>query len=93
MAEQTTTIHLPDFYYISQKNTYSGSFGRFRYKVFSLKKDDIETVIVAAYYFDNCFEAEDEAGRTTKQEFPYNPDGLKSATDWLVLAFEQNEQS
>lgn len=77
-------IKLPGFDYMSQKNTYSGSVGNFRYKFFPEKKDDIETVFVAAVYRDNCFEVEDAAGRTVKAEFPYEPDGIVSATRWIT---------
>lgn len=81
-------IKLPGFDYMSQKNTYSGSVGNFRYKFFPEKKDDIETVFVAAVYRDNCFEVEDAAGRTIKSEFPYAPDGILSATAWIKEQFE-----
>lgn len=81
-------IKLPGFDYMSQKNTYSGSLGSFRYKFFPEKKDDIETVFVAAVYRDNCFEVEDAAGRTIKSEFPYDPDGILSATAWIKEQFE-----
>lgn len=77
-------IKLPGFDYMSQKNTYSGSVGDFRYKFFPEKKDDIETVFVAAVYRNNCFEVEDAAGRTVKAEFPYEPDGIVSATQWIT---------
>lgn len=77
-------IKLPGFDYMSQKNTYSGSVGDFRYKFFPEKKDDIETVFVAAVYRNNCFEVEDAAGRTVKAEFPYEPDGIVSATQWIM---------
>ncbi len=77
-------IKLPGFDYMSQKNTYSGSVGDFRYKFFPEKKDDIETVFVAAVYRDNCFEVEDAAGRTVKAEFPYEPNGITAATQWIM---------
>ncbi len=78
-----TEIKLPGFDYMCQKNTYSGSVGNFRYKFFPVKKDDIETVFVAAVYRDNCFEVEDAAGRTVKSEFSYEPDGILSAEQWI----------
>ena len=77
-------ITLPRFDYMSQKNTYSGSVGNFRYKFFPVKKDDIDTVFVAAVYQNNCFEVEDAAGRTVKQEFEYSPNGIDEATSWLL---------
>ncbi len=77
-------IKLPGFDYMSQKNTYSGSVGDFRYKFFPIKKDDIETAFVAAVYRDNCFEVEDAAGRTVKAEFSYEPDGIVLATQWIT---------
>ena len=77
-------IKLPGFDYMSQKNTYSGSVGDFRYKLFPMKKDDIDTVFVAAVYRDNCFEVEDAAGLTIKAEFPYEPDGITAAERWIV---------
>ncbi len=77
-------IKLPGFDYMSQKNTYSGSVGDFRYKFFPEKKDDIETVFVAAVYSHNCFEVEDAAGRTVKAEFPYEPDGITAAAQWIA---------
>ena len=51
----TLNISLPRFDYMCQNNTFSGSQGRFRYKFFPEKKDDIDTVLVAACYFDNCY--------------------------------------
>lgn len=78
-----TDIKLPGFDYMSQGNTYSGSVGDFRYKLFSVRKDDIETVFVAAVYRENCFEVEDAAGRTVKSEFSYDPDGIVSAVQWI----------
>lgn len=86
MAE--INIQLPGFDYMSQKNTYSGSIGDFRYKFFPVKKDDIETVFVAAVYRDNCFEVEDDAGRTVKAEFPYEPDGIVQAQEWIVGQYQ-----
>lgn len=79
----TANFSLPRFDYMSQNNTYSGSIGRFRYKFFPEKKDDIETVLVAATYFDNCFEVEAEAGRVTRKEFPYSDAGIDDAEAWL----------
>lgn len=84
-------IKLPGFDYMSQKNTYSGSIGDFRYKFFPKKKDDIETVFVAAVYKDNCFEVEDSAGRTIKSEFSYDPDGIRSAAAWIKEQFENSK--
>ncbi|MBQ9066417.1 MAG: hypothetical protein IJ133_02685 [Clostridia bacterium] len=82
------TVELPRFDYICQKNDYSGSFGRFRYKVYPLKKDDIETVIVAATYLDRCYELEKEAGNVTEKEFAYSNDGIDEAEAWLVAQYE-----
>lgn len=77
-------IKLPKFDYMSQKNTYSGSIGDFRYKFFYENKDEIETVFVAAVYKTNCFEVEDAAGRTIKREFTYDPDGIAAAEAWII---------
>lgn len=82
-------IKLPRFDYISQRNDYSGSCGRFRYKYFPLKKDEIDTVIVAAVYTDRSFETEDEAGRTVKQEFEYSEDGIDAAEKWIAEKYEE----
>lgn len=86
----TPVISLPRFDYMSQKNTYSGSIGRFRYKFFPEKKDDIDTVLVAAYYFDNCYEVELEAGRVTRKEFAYSNEGIDEAQDWLLSQVKGN---
>lgn len=86
----TPVISLPRFDYMSQKNTYSGSIGRFRYKFFPEKKDDIDTVLVAAYYFDNCYEVELEAGRVTRKEFAYSDEGIDEAQDWLLSQVKGN---
>ncbi len=77
-------LRLPRFDYMCQSNTYSGSFGDFRYKFYPLAKDEIEKVFVAAVYKDNCFEVEDAAGRTRKEEFSYDPDGIESAEKWIM---------
>lgn len=77
-------IWLPMFDYMCQKNTYSGSLGDFRYKFYPYEKDDIEKVFIAAVYRDNCFEVEDAAGRTLKQEFPYEEDGIIAAEQWIM---------
>ncbi len=77
-------ISLPKWDYMCQKNTYSGSIGDFRYKVFPMSLDEIEKVFVAAAYRNNCFEVEDAAGRTTKKEFEYSQAGLDSAEAWLL---------
>lgn len=82
--ESEFRIKLPRFDYMSQKNTYSGSFKGFRYKFYSVKKDEIETVFVVAVYKDNCFEVEDAAGRTKKSEFSYNPEGISAAEQWIT---------
>lgn len=84
------TISLPRFDYMSQNNTYSGSIGRFRYKFFPEKKDDIDTVLVAAYYFDNCYEVELEAGRVTREEFAYSNEGIDQAQEWLLSQVKGN---
>ena len=75
---------------MSQNNTYSGSIGRFRYKFFPEKKDDIDTVLVAAYYFDNCYEVEQEAGRVTRREFAYSNEGIDEAQEWLLSQVKGN---
>lgn len=76
-------ISLPHFDYICQKNTYSGSIGDFRYKIFPVKKDEIDTVLTAAVYFRNCYETEKEAGRVTEQEFAYSEAGIREAEQFL----------
>ena len=85
-----TPISLPRFDYMCQNNTYSGSIGRFRYKFFPEKKDEIETVLVAAFYFDNCYEVEAEAGRVTRAEFAYSNEGIDDAQAWLIARYEEN---
>lgn len=82
--ENEAKIKLPRFDYMSQKNTYSGSLNGFRYKFYPEKKDEIETVFVAAVYKNNCFEIEDAAGRTKKSEFSYDPDGITAAEQWIT---------
>lgn len=86
----TPAISLPRFDYMSQNNTYSGSIGRFRYKFFPEKKDDIDTVLVAAFYFDNCYEVELEAGRVTREEFAYSNEGIDKAQEWLLSQVKGN---
>ncbi len=83
------TIKLPRFDYVVQNNDYSGSFGRFRYKMFPNKKDDDNMEIVAAVYRDHCYELEDEAGRTQKETFEYSNDGIDSAEQWIVQKYEE----
>lgn len=82
-------VQLPRFDYMCQKNTYSGGLGRFRYKFFPLKKDEIDTVLVAAVYYDNCYEVEKEAGRVTEQEFPYSNEGIDQAEQFIVSLYEE----
>lgn len=72
-----------------QKNTYSGSHGRFRYKFFPEKKEDDETVLVAASYLDHCYEVELDAGRVTTKEFEYSNDGIDAAQDWLSEQYDE----
>ena len=84
----TPEIRLPRFDYMSQKNTFSGSIGRFRYKFFPEKKDEIDTVLVAAFYFDNCYEVEEEAGRVTRAEFAYSDAGIDEAEAWLMTQYK-----
>ena len=91
LSEQEFVINLPKFDYMSQKNTYSGSFRNFRYKLYVEKKDEIESVVVAAVYFNNCFEVEDEAGRTTKKEFEYSNDGIESASEWILQKYQETQ--
>lgn len=76
-------IKLPRFDYMSQGNTFSGSVGNFRYKFFPRRIDESASVFVAATYRDNCFEVEDEAGRTVKKEFEYSPEGIAEAEAWV----------
>jgi len=80
-------LRIPRFDYMSQKNTYSGSCGNFRYKLFPQDKDEIEKVFVAAVYKDNCFEVEDEAGRAEKAEFEYSQEGIDKATEWIYSKY------
>ena len=80
-------LRIPKFDYMSQKNTFSGSFGDFRYKLFPLAKYEIEKDFVAAVYKNNCFEVEDEAGRTIKEEFEYSQDGIDKATEWIMSLY------
>lgn len=87
------TVSLPRFDYVSQNNNYSGSFGRFRYKMFPLKKEDGTQVIIAAAYQDHCFELEDEAGRARKAEFPYSDEGIDQAEQWIVEQYESLQNS
>lgn len=92
MSAETLNIALPRFDYMSQNNTYSGSQGRFRYKFFPESKDEIDTVLVAARYFDNCYEVELEAGRVVRAEFPYSDEGIDAAEAWLKEQFAAAEQ-
>ena len=85
-------ISLPRFDYMCLKNTYSGSQGRFRYKFFPEKKDDVDTVLVAACYFDNCYEVELEAGRVTRQEFEYSNEGIDAAQAWLSAQYDETQK-
>ena len=77
-------IVIPKFDYMCQDNSYSGSVGSFRYKIWGEKKDEIDKVFVAAVYKNNCFEVEDAAGRTEKFEFDYNQEGLDNAHLWIL---------
>ncbi|MCR4746917.1 MAG: hypothetical protein K5836_00440 [Clostridiales bacterium] len=79
----STEIRIPRFDYMCQKNTYSGSVGSFRYKVFPKNINETDKVFVAATYRNNCFEVEDAAGRTEKKEFEYSPEGLLEAEAWI----------
>lgn len=81
-------VQLPRFDYIVQHNDYSGSCGRFRYKVFPVEKDETETVITAAVYQDSCFEIEDGAGRTKKSEFAYSNEGIDAAEAWIAQQYD-----
>lgn len=80
-------ICLPRFDYMSQKNTYSGNVGAFRYKFFPEKKDEIDTVLVAACYKDRCYEAELEAGRVAQKEFDYSNEGIDAAEQWIYECY------
>ena len=82
-------IQLPRFDYMVQKNTYSGNIGSFRYKFFPEKKDEIDTVLVAACYANNCYEVELEAGRVVQQEFDYSNDGIDAAEQWIYEQFQK----
>lgn len=82
------TVALPRFDYVSQNNSYSGSFGRFRYKMFPTKKEDGNSAIIAAAYRDRCYELEDEAGRVTQTEFAYSEEGIDLAEQWIVTQYE-----
>ena len=83
MTRKTLQIALPHFDYMSQKNTYSGSQGTFRYKFFPGENADGEKVLNAAVYADNCYEVELEAGRVTLKEFPYSEEGTREAEAWI----------
>lgn len=83
MEEAKDLIKLPKFDYMSQKNTYSGSVGDFRYKFYPEKKDEIDTVFVIACYIKNCYEIEKEAGRVTAEEFEYSPEGIEKCEEWV----------
>lgn len=82
------TVSLPRFDYVSQNNNYSGSFGRFRYKMFPTKKEDGTQIIIAAAYQDRCFELEDAAGRARKAEFAYSDEGIDQAEQWITEQYE-----
>jgi hypothetical protein len=88
----TLNISLPRFDYMCQNNTFSGSQGRFRYKFFPEKKDDIDTVLVAACYFDNCYEVEEEAGRVTRQEFACSDEGIDAAESWIRAQYDETQK-
>lgn len=90
-SEQEFVLSLPKFDYMSQKNTYSGSFGNFRYKLYSEAKDEIEKVMVAAVYFNNCFEVEDLAGRATKEAFEYSNSGIDAAREWILQKYRETK--
>ncbi len=83
------SINLPRFDYMCQKNTFTGSYGSFRYKVFPEKKDEIDTVIVAACYENNCFEVEDENGRVERAEFEYSNEGIDRAEAWIADKYSE----
>lgn len=83
------TVKLPRFDYVVQNNDYSGSFGRFRYKMFPKKDENDNMVIVTAVYRDHCYELEDEAGRAQKKTFEYSNDGIDSAEQWIVQQYEE----
>lgn len=87
------TVSLPRFDYMCQDNTYSGSCGRFRYKFFPLKKDDINTVLVAAVYFDRCYELEKAADRVTEREFPYSDEGIDQAEAFIASLYTEEEDA
>lgn len=84
---ETLPISLPKFDYMCQKNTFSGSCGRFRYNFYPEKKDDIDTVLVAAVYYDNCLEVEDAAGRVTRKEFAYSNEGIAEAEAYIMSEY------
>ncbi len=73
---------------MSQNNTYTGSQGAFRYKFFPEKQDDIDTVLVAACYRDNCYEVEQEAGRVVRAEFEYSEQGIDAAQAWICEQYD-----
>lgn len=88
MTQDKLNISLPRFDYMSQKNTYSGSQGRFRYKFFPEAKDEVDTVLVAAVYYDNCYEVELEAERVTRAEFAYSNEGIDEAQAWIAAQYD-----
>ncbi len=83
MSSNPLLIALPRFDYMSQKNTYSGSQGRFRYKVFPDPDRDGGPVFAAAVYSDNCYEVELEADRVTRKDFEYSEAGIDAAEAWI----------
>lgn len=84
MSREALQITLPRFDYMSQKNTYSGSLGRFRYKFFPDRDGNEEPVFTAAVYYDNCYEVELDAGRVTRETFPYSDAGIDAAEAWIA---------
>ncbi len=76
-------VYIPRFDYMCQNNIYTGSVGAFRYRCCPLKKDEIDTVFMTSFYYNNCFDVELEAGRVSTKEFEYSQEGLDQAVAWL----------
>ncbi len=87
------TLSLPHFDYVVQKNDYSGSFGRFRFKMFPSKNEEEENIIIAAVYRDRAFELEREEGRTQETTYPYSEEGIQAAEHWIMERYEEMKAS
>lgn len=81
------TVDLPKIDYICQKNTFTGSCGAFRYRLYPEEAGEAK-VVTAAVYADHCYEIEDAAGRVTRESFEYTNDGIAKAEEWIAAQYD-----